>query len=110
MGMDKVELKPFIAGELQFAKGYYESIRGRISSEWQKEAGGLDWKIVIPPNIRARIFVPAASAAGIYENGRPVQQVRDLKFIKQEDGFEIFEAVSGSYHFIVRNPPAAINK
>ncbi|MDR3716955.1 MAG: family 78 glycoside hydrolase catalytic domain [Puia sp.] len=103
VGMDKVELKPYIPGGLRFAKGYYQSVRGRISSEWEKKGGVLYWRIVIPPNTSARIFVPCGQGDTLFESGRPVPDAggEGFLFAGRASGFSIFEAGSGSYHFTV---------
>jgi alpha-L-rhamnosidase len=101
-GMDKLTIKPFTGDGLQFVKCRYASIRGEIVSEWEKKSGGLEWRLLIPPNTRAQVYVPARSVEDISESGQPVKQVKDLRFIKMENGFALFDAVSGEYHFTVR--------
>ncbi len=114
-GMDRLVIKPFTGGDLRFVKSDYNSIRGRIVSEWEIAAGPekkgrrfdgkrFSWTLVIPPNTRAQVYVPARAVEDILESGRPVQQVRDLHFAKMENGFALFDAVSGEYHFTVTAP------
>lgn len=119
-GMDRLVIKPFTGGDLRFVKSDYTSIRGRIVSEWKivpdagkngpgkkdsaKKDGRLDWILVIPPNTRAQVYIPARAVEDIIEGGKPVRQVRELRFVKMENGFALFEAVSGAYHFSVATP------
>jgi len=100
-GMDKLLIKPFTGGGLQFVKCDYRSIRGRIISEWKNQGGSLNWKLVIPPNTRGQVYIPAHAVEDIFESGLPVQQVRELNFVRMENGFALFNAVSGEYHFSV---------
>jgi alpha-L-rhamnosidase len=101
-GMDRLVIKPFTGGYLQFVKSDYASVRGKIISEWKKEGGRLEWRLVIPPNTRARVYVPARAVEDILESGRPVQQTAEAKFLRMENGFALFDAVSGDYHFTVK--------
>jgi alpha-L-rhamnosidase len=100
-GFDQIILKPFTGGDLSFASGYYQSIRGKIGSSWTRKNGVFNWEIEIPPNTRARICIPANAVTKIEENKKPVLNCPDLKFIRIENGFAQFDAVSGSYHFNV---------
>jgi alpha-L-rhamnosidase len=101
-GMDKLVIKPFTGANLRFVKCDYGSIRGKIVSEWEKKDGRLNWKLMIPPNTRALVYIPAHAIGEIFESGLPVQQVKDLNFVKMQNGFALFDAVSGEYHFSVR--------
>ena len=100
-GMDRLQIKPFTGGGLQFVKSDYNSIRGRVISEWKKEGGRLEWRLVIPPNTRAKVYVPARRIENIMESGRPVNQANELEFLRMENGFAVFDAVSGEYRFTV---------
>lgn len=50
-------LGPFGAlfgGSLTYAKGYYESIYGKISVDWKKEYNQIVFKIDVPANVEAK--------------------------------------------------------
>jgi len=101
IGFDQIVMKPFTGGGLDFAKGYYQSIRGKIGSSWTLTNSVLNWEVEIPVNTRARVCIPASSVTKIEENKKPVLNCSDLSFIRMENGFALFDAVSGSYHFTV---------
>ncbi len=101
-GFGQIVLKPFTGGGLRFAKGYYQSVRGAIGSSWIHENGRLEWKIRIPANTKARICVPAKDLLYIQENDRPVADCQELHFVRMGNGYAEFEAVSGDYHFTVK--------
>jgi alpha-L-rhamnosidase len=101
-GMDRLVIKPFTGAKLRFVKSDYRSPRGRIVSEWQQQPDGLHWRLVIPPNTKAQVYIPARAIGDIFESGLPVQQIKELDFVKMENGFALFNAVSGEYHFRVR--------
>ena len=64
------------------------------------ENGKLTMDIEIPVNTSASIFVPAAAASNILENGKPLPGVSDIKVLGTEGGYIILSAGSGKYHFV----------
>lgn len=48
------EISPVIGGSLTYAKGYYESIYGKISVDWKKENNQIVFKIDVPANVEAK--------------------------------------------------------
>ena len=58
-GFSKILLKPrFGLGGLQSASCSYDSVYGRISSEWSVDDGKVTWKFVIPANTTAQVYGP----------------------------------------------------
>ena len=58
-GFSKILLKPrFGLGGLQSASCSYDSVYGRISSEWSVDDGKVTWKFVIPANTTAEVYGP----------------------------------------------------
>lgn len=84
---------------MTFAKGYYDSVYGKISSEWKLEKGKWTYKTNIPPNTSATLYLPAKAVNQISEGGKSITQ---WKGIKQENGSVIIPLVSGSYSFEIK--------
>jgi alpha-L-rhamnosidase len=57
---------------MTFAKGYYESVYGRIKSEWKIGNGKLSYKCTVPPNSTALLYLPAISVEQITESGKAI--------------------------------------
>lgn len=91
--------EPDPTGQMTHAEGYYDSMYGRISSAWKKEAGKLTYQATVPANTTATLYLPAASEKGITEGGQPVKQSKGVTFIKFENGKAVYKLVSGSYSF-----------
>jgi alpha-L-rhamnosidase len=98
-GFRKFEIKPQPAGDLTWAKGHYDAVVGRISSEWKIEGTHFFLNMTVPPNTHATIYVPSLSGKPVLESGQPVEKSSGLKFTKYNDGYTVFEAGSGSYSF-----------
>jgi alpha-L-rhamnosidase len=86
---------------MTFAKGYYDSVYGRIGSEWKLENGKWVYKCTIPANTSATLHLPVANANQISESGKSIAQWKGLK---QENGQVIIPLVSGSYVFEIKTP------
>jgi alpha-L-rhamnosidase len=74
-------------------KASYNSIRGKIASEWRRDGGKFTLKISIPANTTATVYVPAAWAASVKVNSL------NAKFLREENSCEVFAAGSGDYTF-----------
>jgi alpha-L-rhamnosidase len=82
-----------------WVKGRYDSIRGRIVSDWRIEGGRFVLDVAIPPNTTATIYVPAAGAEAVTEGGKPAAQSDGVKLLRTEEGAAVFEVSSGKYTF-----------
>ncbi|MGQ9592017.1 MAG: glycoside hydrolase family 78 protein [Planctomycetota bacterium] len=95
-------LRPRPGKGLEWAKGSYESIRGRIASEWRVRGQDLEFTCTVPPNATATIYVPAKGASLVTEGGKPAREAEGLRFLREEEGAVAFEASSGTYRFVSR--------
>jgi alpha-L-rhamnosidase len=97
-GFKRIIMHPTPVGDLTWVKATHNSPYGRISSEWHCGAKdrtgrfGFDWRIEIPANTTATVFVPASNLAGVRADG-----VNPIRF---ENGRAVFELGSGKYHII----------
>ncbi len=97
-------LRPQWPEGLEWVKAHYDSIRGRIASEWRIGADGLSWAVSIPPNTSATIYLPASSVETLSEGGKALAQSEGLSSVCAEAGCVVLEAASGDYRFNVRKP------
>ena len=100
-GFKKILLapQPDPATGLTWARGSYDSVHGRIVSEWTCDNGRFVWHAVIPPNATATVLVPAKDAAGVTESGRPAARAEGVAFLRMEKGAAVYAVGSGSYEF-----------
>ena len=96
-------IHPYPGGGLNWAKGSYDSIRGKIESSWSVTRGKLRLDVRIPTNTTANVYVPANDAASVIESGKPASTATGVKFLRMEDGAAVFLVQSGSYSFEARN-------
>jgi alpha-L-rhamnosidase len=96
----KIIMKPTIPAGLDFVKASYNSLHGIIKSEWISSVDQFEWKISIPANTSATVYIPANNVEEITESGVSVANNKDIKLIKEDDGSIILEVASGNYTFI----------
>jgi alpha-L-rhamnosidase len=92
-------LRPFPGGQLTWAKGHYDSIRGRIESSWRITAGRLTYDVRIPANTTATVYLPAKDAASVMESGKPASKAEGVQVLRMEDGRAVLLVQSGKYSF-----------
>jgi alpha-L-rhamnosidase len=92
---EKIIIKPQPVNDLNWQKGVYESVRGKISSEWKKDQNEFKLNISIPANTSAEVWLPATDKQTITEAGKSINGIR------YENGYAIVNIGSGNYSFIV---------
>ena len=99
-GMKSFYIAPKLVSDLKYCKASYESVYGKICSEWKiNENGDLSLKIEIPANTSAMVIIPDWGSNTILESGIPVSRVGTI--IKDEVHPNRMEVLSGSYNFVV---------
>lgn len=91
--------EPDPTGKMTSAKGHYDSLYGRIYSEWQVKDGALQYKAVVPANSTALLIIPAVSEKEVKEAGKPVKKSKAVTFVKFENGKAFYELKSGNFNF-----------
>jgi alpha-L-rhamnosidase len=85
---------------INWVKAHYDSIHGRIASEWRRTENGFELAAEIPANTTATVSLPATSADTITESGQPLAKVAGVKFLRMEEDCAVLAVESGQYHFV----------
>lgn len=93
---------PDPTGQMKYAKGYYDSLYGRIRSEWRlADDGSVHYSFSIPANTTATLYLRADSADSLTESGRKLRPgSRGVEQLTCRDGWVILELQSGTYSFV----------
>jgi len=94
VGFNRIILNPGINSPLSWAKSSYHSIRGEIICNWEKTGEEIRLNIQIPVGATAILHLPLLEKQDVLESGNPVEG---------EEGKPVFNLVSGSYLFTIRN-------
>jgi alpha-L-rhamnosidase len=97
-GFEKILIKPQPAGDLTWAQGTYESVRGTIASDWKKEGNNFILNISVPANATAEVWVLSKEGASVNESGKQVDR-GEVKLLRREKGYAVLAVPSGDYSF-----------
>ena len=94
---------PVLDARVPKGGGDYDSILGRISTDWElKPDGGFDLHLVVPTNARAEVHIPAGSVDQVREKGLPLDKVAGVAVRGVEGDRLVLEVGSGDYRFATR--------
>jgi alpha-L-rhamnosidase len=99
-GYKTILIDPVICDGLSWANTRYDSIKGPIATSWKLNGNSLQLKVTVPANTTATVCIPARDMADITESGKPIAKVREVKYVRQENGRLIFQVGSGAYDFV----------
>jgi alpha-L-rhamnosidase len=86
-GFAKFDVRSDYLDQLEWAKGSYASVRGRIVSEWRHTPEALRWDVTVPGNTQARLFLPVPKGVdGVRESGRPVRSAVGVTIVDNGSG------------------------
>jgi len=103
-GFKHIIMRPQPVGDLKFVKATHRSPYGLITSEWHRQDGKFDWRITVPPNATATVYVPAKNADDVMEDGKLAGKAGAVEFLRVENGRAVFQVGSGAFHFISTSP------
>lgn len=86
-GFTHFELRPQIPAALERASAWHDAPGGRIESSWKRTGRRFEWRVRIPANSTADVFVPTSNPSTVREGGRVLESATPLRL------------GSGVYHF-----------
>ena len=98
-GFKHIIIRPNIVGNLTSAEATYDSVRGRIVSDWKIKQARFNLTVTIPANTTATVYLPTAAVERITEGGKPAIKARGVKDFRVEAGRTLLGVGSGTYHF-----------
>jgi hypothetical protein len=97
-GYKKIIIRPQPGG-INSAKASYDSINGKIISDWQLKDNTFTLNVTVPANTTATVYIPAGSAKNVTESGRPATEAEGAQFLQIKQGTAVFSVGSGHYRF-----------
>jgi alpha-L-rhamnosidase len=95
-GFKEIIVHPHLDPRMTSARAEYESIYGKIISDWKGTAAGpFSLSVTIPANTSAKVVLPAIAGSHLAEDGSPVEA-------QSEGGSYVVRIGSGSYNFAVK--------
>ena len=103
VGFKKIVMKPEMGEGITWAKGHYDSIHGRIGSDWKRDSDQFRWKISVPANTTATVYVPAKASSGVTVNGEVLTKADHVTFLRMENNRAVLAVSSGNYNITSNN-------
>jgi alpha-L-rhamnosidase len=95
-GFKEIVIHPHLDPHMTSARAEYESMYGKIVSDWSGTSSGpFSLRVTIPANSSAKVYLPAISGAHLMQDGNLVEA-------QQQDGSYVLQVGSGSYNFQVK--------
>ncbi|MBM4092487.1 MAG: hypothetical protein FJ276_24150 [Planctomycetes bacterium] len=98
-GFKHIILRPRVVGDLDFVNATHRCPYGDIESRWQRTADSFTWRLTVPPNTTATVYVPTAEAASVTESGQPAAKSAHIVLLRTDRGHAVYQVPSGRYEF-----------
>ncbi|HTS75226.1 MAG TPA: family 78 glycoside hydrolase catalytic domain [Bryobacteraceae bacterium] len=103
-GYRRIRIQPQVVGDLKWASGTLETIRGTVSSSWSRSGDALRMEVTIPVASTAEVWIPESRLEGVtvtesgktvWKNGQPAEGAS----ARERGDWIVVEIGSGSYLF-----------
>jgi alpha-L-rhamnosidase len=102
-GFDRFIIRPETSGPLTWVKCSYNSVRGKIVSDWSKNESGLVMQIEVPVNTSAVVFFPVSDLAMIKADGISLVKASGVSHCRIMEGRATCRVASGKFNFFLKN-------
>jgi alpha-L-rhamnosidase len=100
-GFERIRVRPLLDPRIQRGGGEYQSVMGRISTDWEQAPdGAFSINVVIPPNTTARIHLPARPGSRIEESGQDISRTGEIRIVERSEREAVVDVGSGTYRFL----------
>jgi alpha-L-rhamnosidase len=97
-GYKHVIFKPQPVANLTYVKYFNNTVNGEAGVFWKKDPNQFFMQVTIPVGSLATVYVPVMKKGKVYNDGKKVRGSKYFKFLKQEDGYRIYNIPSGNYN------------
>ncbi len=97
-GYKKLILRPRILDGLTHARATLQTPYGAAESHWEKKKKALVWKITVPPNTTARVYLPVQGDQKVTESGKSLDKSVGVHSLSENS----LELISGTYEFEIK--------
>jgi alpha-L-rhamnosidase len=98
-GFKTILLRPQPVSGLAWAEASYDSLRGRISSRWERCGDQFTLIVAIPANTSATVRVPSRNGGAVTEGGAAAASRPGVTFVGVDGDAAVYRIESGRYVF-----------
>lgn len=99
VGFDRIIIRPQPVGDLRWVKASYDSVRGKVVSEWNRKGDTFKLRVRVPVGTMATVFLPAKEGTAVSEAGQPVARAPGVLGLRRERGSAVLVIGAGEYEF-----------
>lgn len=99
-GYRHIVFRPQPVDDLKFAKYFNQTPNGEAGIFWKNENQQFSLQVTVPVGSVATVYVPILKEKNVWENGRPIIESDDIRFVREEEGYLVFAVNSGKYQFL----------
>ncbi len=99
VGFNKIIIRPQPVGDLNWVKASYDSVHGKVVSEWTRGERKFKLHVRVPVGAEATVFLPAKDATPVTEGGKPVERAPGVQLLRRESRDAMLAVGSGDYEF-----------
>ena len=92
---------------IHWVKAHYDSIHGRITSDWKRVGNTFELQTTIPANTTATVYLPTSQLETITESGRPLKKTKGIRLLGLEGDCALIAVEPGEYDFVSTLRPRA---
>ena len=99
-GYRHIIFRPQPVDDVSFAKYFNQTPYGKAGIHWKNENQQFTVQVTVPVGCEATVYVPVMNGKVITESGHSIAESKDVKFQKEEEGYQVFAVKSGKYEFV----------
>jgi len=103
-GWQSFTIHPRPTRQATWCQASYDSIRGRIVSDWKCDGNKFTLALSVPANTTATVVIPASDGSPVTESGRPAAQSESVTLLRTEASSVVYQVGSGNYQFASEMP------
>ena len=106
-------VKPYVLGDLKWAKASVDTLRGRVASEWRLTDKGIALTVNVPANSSASIYIPKLGKKDclvregkytLWRDGEIVSGTQGIRAGCDQGDWIRFDVTAGQYSFSLTAP------
>lgn len=101
-GYRHILFKPQPVDELERVTYINRTPLGEAGIAWKQTDQQFSAEVSVPVGSTATVYLPADNRKVVFENGRKPKRSKGVVFQRMENGYAVYEVVSGRYAFMVR--------
>jgi len=100
-GFERVRIcpGPIDAPDLTWARGHFDSVRGRIAVTWRREHSVFMLEVEIPPGVVGEIGLPGVDPVALAASQQPLTEVSGLTILSVDSQRTFVAVPAGVYRF-----------